>query len=262
MGTELARLDLRLRRRGVIGYTVGVAAYAVLIVVIYPSFKDDQSLDALTTGNATMAALFGLSGSLTSPAGWLAANLYANVIPLFVLLMTIGYGAACIAGQDEDGRLGLLAALPVSRRDLVLQKALALAVLALPVALVTLAADLLGRTFELRLGAGPLLGTTLGVVLLGIDFGLLALFVGALTGSRGLALGVTSGVAALGYLISSLAPAVHWVDRIRFASPFYWAVGDSQLTRGLSVGAGLALGGVALALLAAGLMAFERLDIH
>lgn len=262
MRTELAQLDLRLRRRGVIAYGVGVAAYAVLIVVLYPSFKGDQSLDALTSGNPTMAALFGLSGSLTSPDGWLAANLYANVIPLFVLLMTIGYGAACIAGQDEEGRLGLLAALPVSRRNLLLQKALALTVLATPVALVTLAAVLLGRGFELRLALGALLGTTLGVILLGVDFGMLALFVGALTGNRGLALGVASSVAALGYLISSLAPAVHWVHQIRSASPFYWALGDSQLTLGLSMWSGVALAGAALALLFGSLWAFERLDVH
>jgi ABC-2 type transport system permease protein len=29
-----------------------------------------------------------------------------------VLLLTIGYGAACLAGQDEEGTLALIATLP------------------------------------------------------------------------------------------------------------------------------------------------------
>ena len=42
------RLDLRLRRRSALAYAVGVGAYALLIVALYPSFKNDTSLDELT----------------------------------------------------------------------------------------------------------------------------------------------------------------------------------------------------------------------
>ena len=208
MHAEISRLDLRLRRRSVWGYAVGFGAYAVLIVALYPSFRSDRSLDQLAGGNPTMAALFGVSGSLTSPAGWMNANLYANVVPLFALVLTIGYGASSVAGQNEDERLGLLAALPVSRTAMLLQKLLTLLVLSTPVALVTAAAALLGRRYDLDLGLGALLGVTVGVVLLAFDFGALALAVGCLTGSRGVALGITSAAAAAAYVISSLAGVV------------------------------------------------------
>ena len=33
------------------------------------------------------------------------ANIYANFLPLIILMLTIGYGARCLAGQDEDGTL-------------------------------------------------------------------------------------------------------------------------------------------------------------
>ena len=49
---------------------------------------------------------------------------------------------------------------------------------------------------------GPLVTTTAGVALLGIDFGLLAMALGAATGNRGEALGLASGVAAASYLVS------------------------------------------------------------
>lgn len=262
MPVDVALLDLRLRRRATIGYTLGIAAYVFVIVALYPAFKDETSLNDLTNGDPTLGALFGLTGSLTSPSGWLNANIYANFLPLVILLLTIGYGAACVAGQDEDGTLSLVVTLPQSRRAILGQKIATLVLQALPVAVATLLLVLVGRTFDLDLGAGALVGTTLGVLLLGIDFGLLALLIGVLTGSRGAALGGTSAVAAASYLVSSLAPVTHWIHPMRAASLFYWSVGNDQLARGLSTGSTAVLACVGVVLAVASALAFDRLDVH
>jgi ABC-2 type transport system permease protein len=262
MRFDVARIDLRLRRRSVLWFTVGVAAYTFLLVAMYPAIKSDSSLGALTADNPTVAALLGVSGSFTSPAGWINGNLYANFFPLMILLMTIGYGASSIAGQSETGQLGLVASIPISRARLIGEKILVLIALAIPLTLATLACTLLGRQYELALPGWPLIGTTAAVLLMGIDFGLLALAIGAASGSRGLALGLTSAIAAASYLVSSLAPVVGWIRSIRGVSLFYWAVGDDQLSSGPSTGAlaVLVLTGVALALAAAILI--KRLDIR
>ena len=93
MRTDVARLDLVGRRRAVLGYSLGAALYAFVIVALYPSFEHSTGLDNLTKNSPTIAALFGAVGSITSPAGWLSVNLYANFFPLLILLATIGYGA-------------------------------------------------------------------------------------------------------------------------------------------------------------------------
>jgi ABC-2 type transport system permease protein len=262
MRTDLTRLDLRLRRRSLWAYALGTGAYALLIVVLFPSFRHDTSLDQLMRGNPTVAALFGVSGSLTSPAGWLNANLYANIVPLSALLLTIGYGAAAIAGENEAERLGLLAALPVARRELMAQKLLALGVLSMPVALATLAADLVGRFYQLRTSWLGLVGVTAGVALTALLFGCLALAVGSLTNSRGAALGVASAVAAASYVVSSLAGTVAWVHHLRFVSPLYWSVGQDQVEYGLQP-ASFAAFAVCIAVLG-GVAAwgFQRLDLR
>ena len=262
MPAEIARLDLRLRRRSSVAYVAGVGAYAFLIVVLYPSFEHDSSLDSLSSSNPTLAALFGAAGSLTSPDGWLNANLYANFLPLFALLMTIGYGAAAIAGQDEDGTLGNVASLPSSRRRIVLEKIAVLAVLSLPVPVVSLAGALAGRGFDIELPIWTLLQVTVLASLMAFDLGLLALLVGILTASRASALGVSAAVSGAAYVVSSLAPVVHWIHVIRYASPIYWGVGANQLREGATVGQVLLLvltGGVVGAL---AWHRFERLDIH
>lgn len=87
---------------------------------------------------------------------------------------------------------------------------------------------------------------TLAVLLLGIDLGVVALALGAVTGSRGTAIGITSAFAAVSYLISSLAPVVHWTHPLRYASLFYWAVGNQQLTHGARPGSFAVLLGVAI----------------
>ena len=136
MSGDIALLDLRLRRRLIIGHTVGIAAYAAIVVALYPSFKNDTSLNQLTENGSAVAAALGASGTLTSPPGWLSANLYANFVPLIVLLATIGYGASCIAGQDEEGTLGLVTTLPLRRRTITVDKMAAMVAQALPVPIV------------------------------------------------------------------------------------------------------------------------------
>ncbi|PRZ44050.1 ABC-2 type transport system permease protein [Antricoccus suffuscus] len=261
MAVDILRLDARLRRRSIIGYSLGMAAYVLVVVVIYPAFKDSSSLDNLVSSDSTVAALFGVTGSLTSPSGWLNANVYANFLPLILLLMTIGYGASAIAGQAEEGTLSLVTTLPLSRRRIAAQKLAVVLLLTIPVGVLTLAMALIGRWFQLEVALGPLLGATIGALLLGVDFGILALLVGAWTGSRGTALGVVSALAAASYLIGSLATTVQWMHPLRFVSLFYWSVGNNQLTDGLSATSVLVLIAVALIAAAAAVTAFDRLDV-
>ena len=260
MSADITRLDLILRRRSTIGYATGMTLYTFVIVALYPSFKTDASLDSFT--GSTAAALFGVTSSLTSPAGWLNGNIYANFFPLILLLLTIGYGAGALAGQDEDGTLCLLAVLPRRRRDLVAQKVLAMALQALFVAAAVAVVVIAGRSFELSLDAVRVVAVSVTSLLLALDFGLLALAVGAATGSRAVALAVGTTAAAVCYLISSLASVVHWIRPARYASPFYWAVGADQLSRGVTAVDYLVL--VAIAAVAAGgaVRLFGRLDLH
>ena len=44
-----------------------MALYSLIVVALYPSFKNSTSLDSLS--GSTAAALFGVTGKLTSPGG-------------------------------------------------------------------------------------------------------------------------------------------------------------------------------------------------
>ncbi|HEY3904200.1 MAG TPA: ABC transporter permease subunit [Streptosporangiaceae bacterium] len=262
MRADVTRLDLRLRRRSLLGFTAGMGLYTLIVVALYPQFKNSLSLDQLTRHDSAIAALFGATGTLTSPAGWLNANIYANFLPLIMFLITISYGAACIAGQDEDGTLSLTAALPLTRRSILLQKSASLAAQAVLLGAATMICVVAGHGFGLAIPAAHLGGITIAVILAGIDFGLLGLSIGCWTGSRGTAIGIASAAAAASYLISSLAPAIGWLRPARYASLLYWSVGNHQLTSGLTATAFAVLAATGITLLTLAGFGFRRLDLR
>ena len=260
MLADITRLDLRLRRRSTIWYAAGMALYALVVVVLYPSFKHQTSLDSLS-GSAA-AALFGITGPLTSPDGWLNANIYSNFFPLIMLLLTIGYGAAALAGQDEDGTLALITALPVRRRAILLQKVAAMAVQALLLAAAVAICVLIGRGFQLNISPASTIAVSAALLIMGLDFGLVTMAVGAVTGRRGTALGVGAGLAAVSYLVSSLASAISAIRPGRYFSLFYWSVGNDQISRGVTMADFTVLIVVGLAVLMAAVLALRRADLN
>jgi ABC-2 type transport system permease protein len=260
MPADITRLDLRLRRRSTIGYAAGMALYTLVVVVLYPSFQHQTSLNSLS--GSTAAALFGITGPLTSPGGWLNANIYSNFFPLIMLLLTIGYGAAAVAGQDEDGTLALVTALPIRRRAILLQKAAAMAVQALLLAVAVAICVVIGRGFQLSINPANTIAVSAALLLMGLDFGLVTMAVGAVTGRRGTALGVGAGLAAASYLVSSLASTISAIRPGRYVSLFYWSVGNDQISRGASMADFTVLIVAGLALLVGAVVAFRRADLN
>jgi ABC-2 type transport system permease protein len=262
MPPDIAWLDISNRRRSLIGYCLGMAVYVLVVVAMYPAFKTSTSLDKLIASDSTAAALFGVSGPISTSGGWLNGNIYANFFPLIMLLLTIGYGAACLAGQDEEGTLGLLAVLPVRRTAVVAQKAAAMTAQAAALAVTVAVLVVIGRSFQLNVTIANVASVSAATLLLGLDFGLVTMAAGALTGRRGTAIGIGTALAAASYLVSSLAPVASWIRPGRYASLFYWSVGNGQISHGVSVGDYAVLIAVGVCALAAAMLAFRRFDIH
>jgi ABC-2 type transport system permease protein len=121
---------------------------------------------------------------------------------------------------------------------------------------------IIGRSFQLDITIVNIASISAAIFLMGLDFGLLAMTAGALTGRKGAAIGTGTALAAASYLISSLAPVASWIRPARYASLFYWSVGNSQISHGVSPGSYAVLILTGLCALTAAMLAFRRLDIH
>ena len=235
-----------------------------MIASIFPSIEGAADFDELLESYPeALKELFGLEpGSLTTGAGYLDAELFSLMLPLLVLVLAIGVGARAWAGEEDAGRLELVLAYPVRRRDAVLAKAAALAV---EVAVACLAAfvalAVMDAAVGLDLSLGRLAAAVGAVWLLGILHGWLALAVGAAVPGRGLAIGVPAALAAGSYLIAGLHELADWLEPFRFVSSFWW-IGSAPLRTGVNPWGMLVLAVAALVVLAAGALLSERRDLR
>ena len=263
MPVELLRRGLLDRRRALIAWSIGVSAYVLLIAAIFPSIKSSKELDELVESYPdALKSLFGIgSGSLTSGSGFLDAELFSFMLPLFVLVLAIGSGARTLAGEEDAGRLELLLSYPVRRSRAVLAKAVAVAVeVALLCAVILVALAVLNPLFGLDVAFGKLTAAVAALAVVGILHGWLAVAVGAAVASRTLALGIPAALVAGGYLIGGLHELAGWLDPFRFLSVFWW-LGSSPLQNGLRGWGVLLVALAALAVLAAAMQLFERRDL-
>jgi ABC-2 type transport system permease protein len=264
MATELTRRGIADHRRALLAWCLGVVAYVAVIAAIFPSIESSPQFDELIEQYPdVLKALFGLTGGdITSGPGYLDVELFSLMLPLLVLVLAIGSGARAFAGEEDAGRLELVLSYPVRRRDAVLAQGLAVAVEVVILAVaVGVALAALDPLFGLDLALGNLAAAILGLVVLAVFHGWLALGIGAATGGRALAIGVPAGVAAAGYLVGGLHQLAGWLDPFRFLSPF-WLVGASPLQNGIdAVGALVVIVGSAVALVAGALLV-ERRDLE
>ena len=265
MAAELLRRGLRDHQRALVAWCVGVVAYVGLIVAIFPSIEGSPELDELVESYPdVLKELFGLGegGSITSGAGYLDAELFSFMLPIFVLVLAIGSGARTFAGEEDAGRLELVLSYPIRWRDAVLAKGLAVGI---EVVLVCAATGLPLLVFDplagLNLTPGRIAAAMSSLAAFGLLFGWLAVSIGAATASRALAIGVPAGLAAAGYLVNGLHAVAGWLDPFRFLSPF-WLVGSSPLQGGSRSWGILALIGVAIVVLVAGALLVERRDLE
>jgi ABC-2 type transport system permease protein len=184
-------------------------------------------------------------------------------VPLLVAVFAIAFGTRAVAGDEEAGTLDLLLAHPVSRTRLALQRFAALTTaLALVGALLWLGMLAIAGPAELEgVSAAELAAATIQLALFGACLGGLAFAVGAATGRKALALGISAGMAVLAYLANGVFPQVEGLEWTREVSPWHWYLGGEPLTNGLQVGDALLLLAVTVVLVAAGTWAFNHRDI-
>jgi ABC-2 type transport system permease protein len=111
------------------------------------------------------------------------------------------------------------------------------------------------------IGVANLAAASGQLVLLGLFLGSLALAVGALTGSRGLALGLVAIVGVLTYFANNLGPSVDWLAWSQDFSPFHYYSGGEPLRNGFQLIDSLVLLGASILLVALAVIGFERRDV-
>jgi ABC-2 type transport system permease protein len=262
---NIAFKSLRDVRRSFVWWSLGLAGFVALIVSVYPTVRSNPSLNKLAEDYPeALKAFLGFGGQVdyASAAGYLGIELFSLMVPLLLLVAAIGTGAGSIAGEEERGTLELLLANPVSRTRVVLEKSAALVIEIGGLGVVLWLALWIGKvSVGMNISAGRLAGATLGAVLLALAYGAIAVLLGAATGRRAVAIGVTAAAAVAAYLVNGLAPLVEALEVPQKLSPFYHYAAGDPLRHGVSVSHLAVLVGIAVAATALAPALFSRRDV-
>lgn len=254
----------------------GALVVAVLIVGImfagaaalaaeWPTAQDRLALVA--SMNLLPVALKGLLGdpiAIDTLGGFMSWR-FGNILPVMIGIWSVLNLSGTLAAEARRGSLDLLAATPVSRRRIALEKLLGHVVLVALAMLVgavgaTVAGAALGTVpgdeipFVNALGHFTLTG------LLILAAGLTSFAVAPLLG-RGRAAGIGAIVLFGGYLILSYRSVAIALEAIQPLSWYAWTAGHRPLAGQWDWPPVLLLAGVCLVLAAIGVAAFERRDI-
>ncbi|MGI8459692.1 MAG: ABC transporter permease subunit [Propionibacteriaceae bacterium] len=259
----LLRRSLADGRRSLVAWALGVAAAVFLYVPLYPSIGGNAQmramLDSLPPG---MIQALGYDDIVTG-AGYVSATFYGLLGFAMLVIAATSWGTAAIAGEEESGALELTLAHAVSRRQVVAERWLAVALrLAVLTAVAGVLVLSLNSSADLEVDVGGVLAISAAFLGLGMLCSTAAVAVGALTGRRVYALAAGAGLAVVGYAVNAVANQNADLDRWHVISPYHWAFGAKPLASGPDWGGlGLLWGGTAL-LLAVAVVALDRRDLR
>lgn len=255
--------ELRLRRFSLAMWSLAVAVTVALVVALYPSIGGNKAYDQVIENfPPELRELFGTT-SLGSATGYLSTELYGFFLPAILIAYAIGRGAACVAGEEEGHTLDLLLAQPVSRVSAYLQKAAAMVIGVVILSIVSLVPILLLREpADIDIPVGNLVAITVQQGLLAITFGTIALLVSVVVGRRAPGMAVAGGLAFLTYLIEGLGRSIDWLGDWRWLSPWNWYSAEQPIANGLAATYALVFVLVGLVVAAAGLVVFQRRNLH
>ncbi len=258
--------SLRELRRPMLWWSVGLVGLVALMTAVYPSVRDNPALNNLVQDypEALKAFIaFGGSVDYVSGAGYLGSELFSFMVPLLFVIAAVSSGAGAIAGEEERGTLELLLSQPLTRQRFAVAKLLSatteVAVLA-TVLWLALAAGV--RIVGLDISSWNVLAASMTAGALALTFGSIAFVIGAATGRKAVAVGLAAAAAVAAYLVNALASLVSALEPLQKASPFYHYAASDPLRQGFAASHLLFLLAIAVIAAFAGVLAFDRRDVH
>jgi len=242
----------RERRGGLVAWGGGLAVFGVVVGAITGTITDFLASNPAIERAAQNADL----GSLLSTAGFVATmDSFAALLIAFYVVSSLHV----VSEDEDDGRLELVYAAPVSRLDWLGAQILVSALIAVVLALVGAAGIWVGIVVgSTTLSFGASLTGMLNVLPLGaLALGLAVLLYGV---RPALVVPVTGGAVVVAYLMTFLGPALHLSDWMLDLSPFHHlALVPAQPVAWVSTVVMLA---VAAGLVVAGSVAFAARDLR
>lgn len=255
--------ELRFRRNPMIVWGLALCFFPIVYVGLYPSFADQM---ANFQEMMDLAIYQALGISMSSFESYMASTV-TNLVPLILSIYAVSNATATLAGEEDDGRLELIVALPIPRWQIVTVKALALGVALLVILMIVgagAALTLVSIQSQIETAVTPwdVFLSLLASWPLVMAFGMISLFLGVFSPSRRIASTIATFLVIASYLGSNLAGMVDSLDSLKFLFLFTFFDASAQgFVNGQQTSDVLILLAVALVVFLLAIVFFGRRDI-
>lgn len=247
-------------------YALGVAAYAVLILAIWPSLRANvELLNQLWQSypEAIRKAFGGENMQFATFDGFISVEYFNQMWVIVMAAFSVSIATGSIAAEIENGTMELLLSQPVSRFSILVTRHIffAMGVLTLIAATfipIALGAPAVGG--DLRYFG--LLALVIPSFLFFMAIGSITMFFSALVSSRGRAIFISLGIIIFCYALDILAKINDTVGHFHFLSVFfYWSPYRYLHNIDFAWGDIAVLTGITLAATTGAIWIFKRRDI-
>lgn len=251
-------------RWGIVGWGLGLAALAFIVIAFYPTISEMKEInDMIASLPPVLKAMVGDIEDFASPEGFLATKLFA-MMPIVLAVYGIVAGVQAVAGEEKRGTMDLLMSAPVPRWRVILEKFAAFIVSLLGVLAIMFMGIVLGfaLTPQLALPFGRVVESLLNTAPITLAFASLTFLLSTVLPSRFSAGLVTAALLVAFYMLNVLAPISESaaLESVQGINPFHY-YGVRTMFDGLDWGNVVVLLVVTAVLMALAVLGFERRDL-
>jgi ABC-2 type transport system permease protein len=255
---------LHQRRKPLLWYAVGLAAYSVVMVWFYPIMQSTGYQDLVREMPKEMVEFLAGSGAdLTTFGGYMATEYLGFMWVLIIASAAILFATKSVSGEIASGTMELVLAQPVPRRTLVLVRLGALVVyLTILMAATVVPLYIGGVLQDVTMDVGNLAVLSGAGLLLSIAIGTVSMAVSAASNDSGKPAAIVGGALAAMWLLGFLAGSVEWAEKLNPVNLFHYWQPATIINKGTAdAGMWWFYGGLALVGAVAAVAVFSRRDV-
>ena len=267
MNHSVMRLTMRTRRLATFWFQLGILALALLIMGLWPLFKENWDTLSQAMGGSELfggATVDGASPQQNTFYSYFSSQ-YTSTLMLVLAYFGVWFGAGLITRDFGSGTLDVLLSAPISRTRFLLSRIAALLVLTILVVGASLVGILIGAAIwarEVDLSSLALLLVHVQMLIFTLAVAGGGLLLAILILQPGRTYGLAAGIIVIMFVIlivADIASGVEWLEK--FSLFGYWNPVDQLGSGDFIWRDALVLGGVALVTAVASLAIFRRRDI-
>lgn len=242
------------------GWAIGVVSLVLMLLMAMSAYSEiDLSVfkampeayrsfigitDMVEVGSLAIRALYGTYGVLAFAA------------------MALAMGAASIAGEERNGTIGLLLGNPKSRTHVIVAKAAAMILLAAISVLALWAVTIpVSAMLDVSIEGLDVGAFTFHLLIYSLFYGFMAMAIGAWTGNKGAASGVSAGILVISLFAAGILPLVKGVEDLVKAFPSHYFDGSDPLLNGVDWGDLSILTAISAAFIVVAVIGVNRRDL-